>query len=122
RRPHRTATIGDGVASMTQQHSHNTPTGTAPPPPRSPRQQAGGPNRHAWLPTAAAGAATAGSSSGLTVVTSGSAWFGYVLLVVLLVGAVRLSLRHRRVPAVLVCLGQVTVLLLLLTSAFAEHG
>src|SRR5699024_8908441 len=122
RPPHRQATSGDEVAGMTQQQSHDTPAAAEPTSRRAQRHRSSKPDRHGLLTTAAAGAATAGGSSALTVVIDDSTWFGHVLFVVLLVGVVGLSLRRSRVPAPLVCLGQITASLLLLTGAFTEHG
>lgn len=66
--------------------------------------------------------ATAGSATALTAVIHGGMWFGYVLLAALLVATTGGMLRLWRVPTVVVAAGQLAVLLLLITWAFAEHG
>ncbi|SFW76476.1 transglutaminase TgpA family protein [Amycolatopsis australiensis] len=91
-----------------------------------PRQPAGQHPLSAWrgslLAPAAAGIATLCAATSVTSVVSGLAWFGYLLVAVLLIAATGLALRSLQVPTVLVGLGQLLVLLFLVTGAFTTHG
>ncbi|MGW4526360.1 transglutaminase family protein [Amycolatopsis sp. NPDC004378] len=102
-------------------------------PPRPSGAPANGPRRpssqhplSAWrgslLAPAAAGIATLCAATSVTSVVSGLAWFGYLFVAVLLIGATGLALRSLQVPTVLVGLGQLLVLLFLITGAFTTHG
>ncbi|EOD62949.1 transglutaminase/protease, partial [Amycolatopsis vancoresmycina DSM 44592] len=66
--------------------------------------------------------ATLCAATSVTSVVSGLAWFGYLFVAVLLIGAAGLALRSLQVPTVLVGLGQLVVLLFLITGAFTTHG
>ena len=70
----------------------------------------------------AAGVATLSAATSVTSVVAGSAWFGYVFVAVLLIAAAGLALRSLQAPTVVVGLGQVLVLLFLITGAFTTHG
>lgn len=78
--------------------------------------------RGSLLAPAAAGIATLCAATSVTSVVSGLAWFGYLFVAVLLIAATGLALRSLQVPTVLVGLGQLLVLLFLITGAFATHG
>jgi hypothetical protein len=100
----------------------------APPRPSSapPRRPASQHPLSAWrgslLAPAAAGIATLCAATSVTSVVSGLAWFGYLFVAVLLIAATGLALRSLQVPTVLVGLGQLLVLLFLITGAFTTHG
>ncbi|WP_033262662.1 transglutaminaseTgpA domain-containing protein [Amycolatopsis vancoresmycina] len=97
-------------------------------PPRPTDRPASRPGRplSAWrssvLAPVAAGVATLCAATSVTSVVSGLAWFGYLFVAVLLIGAAGLALRSLQVPTVLVGLGQLVVLLFLITGAFTTHG
>ncbi|WP_372666943.1 transglutaminase family protein [Amycolatopsis kentuckyensis] len=99
------------------------PSGSAATPPRRPASQH---PLSAWrgslLAPAAAGIATLCAATSVTSVVSGLAWFGYLFVAVLLIAATGLALRSLQVPTVLVGLGQLVVLLFLITGAFTTHG
>jgi hypothetical protein len=78
--------------------------------------------RSSLLAPACAGIATLCAATSVTSVVSGLAWFGYLFVAVLLIGATGLALRSLQVPTVLVGLGQLLVLLFLITGAFTTHG
>ncbi|WP_086683895.1 transglutaminaseTgpA domain-containing protein, partial [Amycolatopsis pretoriensis] len=78
--------------------------------------------RGSLLAPAAAGVATLCAATSVTSVVSGLAWFGYLFVAVLLIAATGLALRSLQVPTVLVGLGQLVVLLFLITGAFTTHG
>jgi hypothetical protein len=78
--------------------------------------------RGSLLAPAAAGIATLCAATSVTSVVSGLAWFGYLFVAVLLIAATGLALRSLQVPTVLVGLGQLLVLLFLITGAFTTHG
>ncbi|MFJ7215516.1 transglutaminaseTgpA domain-containing protein [Amycolatopsis sp. NPDC098790] len=78
--------------------------------------------RGSLLAPAAAGIATLCAATSVTSVVSGLAWFGYLFVAVLLIAATGLALRSLQVPTVLVGLGQLVVLLFLITGAFTTHG
>jgi hypothetical protein len=100
----------------------------APPRPSAtpPRRPASQHPLSAWraslLAPACAGIATLCAATSVTSVVSGLAWFGYLFVAVLLIGATGLALRSLQVPTVLVGLGQLLVLLFLITGAFTTHG
>lgn len=115
----------------------SAPTKTRPsPPPRGPQHGTSSQGQHgprherrsqsAWtgsaVAPAAAGLATVCASTALTGVIQGSAWFGHILVAVLLVGSTGLALRSMRAPALLVGLAQLFVLLLLVTGLYTSHG
>ncbi|KDN18992.1 transglutaminase family protein [Amycolatopsis rifamycinica] len=97
-------------------------------PPRKFERPAPRPERplSAWrssiLAPVAAGVATLCAATSVTSVVSGLAWFGYLFVAVLLIGATGLALRSLQVPTVLVGFGQLLVLLFLVTGAFTTHG
>ncbi|WP_103352471.1 DUF3488 and transglutaminase-like domain-containing protein [Amycolatopsis sp. CA-128772] len=97
-------------------------------PPRPTDRPAPRPERplSAWrssiLAPVAAGVATLCAATSVTSVVAGLAWFGYLFVAVLLIGATGLALRSLQVPTVLVGLGQLLVLLFLITGAFTTHG
>lgn len=103
-------------------------TATAPPRPPIPHTPTPRPAapESAWasgvLPPAAAGGATLCAATSLTGVVHGWAWFGYLLVAVILVAATGLALRSLRAPTVVVGLGQLLVLLFLVTGAFTTQG
>lgn len=78
--------------------------------------------RGSLLAPAAAGVATLCAATSVTSVVSGLAWFGYLFVAVLLIAATGLALRSLQVPTVLVGIGQLLVLLFLITGAFTTHG
>ncbi|MEV6647929.1 DUF3488 and transglutaminase-like domain-containing protein [Amycolatopsis sp. NPDC051371] len=78
--------------------------------------------RGSLLAPSAAGIATLCAATSVTSVVSGLAWFGYLFVAVLLIAATGLALRSLQVPTVLVGLGQLLVLLFLITGAFTTHG
>ncbi|RSM34480.1 transglutaminase domain-containing protein [Amycolatopsis balhimycina DSM 5908] len=78
--------------------------------------------RSSVLAPVAAGIATLCAATSVTSVVSGLAWFGYLFVAVLLIAATGLALRSLQVPTVLVGLGQLIVLLFLITGAFTTHG
>ncbi|MEU5262665.1 DUF3488 and transglutaminase-like domain-containing protein [Amycolatopsis sp. NPDC021455] len=78
--------------------------------------------RSSVLAPVAAGVATLCAATSVTSVVSGLAWFGYLFVAVLLIAATGLALRSLQVPTVLVGLGQLIVLLFLITGAFTTHG
>ncbi|MEV7094379.1 DUF3488 and transglutaminase-like domain-containing protein [Amycolatopsis sp. NPDC051045] len=78
--------------------------------------------RSSVLAPVAAGVATLCAATSVTSVVTGLAWFGYLFVAVLLIGATGLALRSLQVPTVLVGLGQLLVLLFLITGAFTTHG
>jgi hypothetical protein len=78
--------------------------------------------RASVLAPVAAGVATLCAATSVTSVVAGLAWFGYLFVAVLLIGATGLALRSLQVPTVLVGLGQLLVLLFLVTGAFTTHG
>ncbi|MEA5363676.1 DUF3488 and transglutaminase-like domain-containing protein [Amycolatopsis sp., V23-08] len=78
--------------------------------------------RGSLLAPACAAIATLCAATSVTSVVSGLAWFGYLFVAVLLIGASGLALRSLQVPTVLVGLGQLLVLLFLITGAFTTHG
>jgi len=78
--------------------------------------------RSSVLAPVAAGVATLCAATSVTSVVAGLAWFGYLFVAVLLIGAAGLALRSLQVPTILVGLGQLLVLLFLITGAFTTHG
>ncbi len=78
--------------------------------------------RSSVLAPVAAGVATLCAATSVTSVVAGLAWFGYLFVAVLLIGASGLALRSLQVPTVLVGFGQLLVLLFLITGAFTTHG
>ncbi|GHG29282.1 MULTISPECIES: transglutaminase family protein [Amycolatopsis] len=78
--------------------------------------------RSSVLAPVAAGIATLCAATSVTSVVSGLAWFGYLFVAVLLIGAAGLALRSLQAPTVLVGFGQLLVLLFLITGAFTTHG
>ncbi|WP_326951455.1 MULTISPECIES: DUF3488 and transglutaminase-like domain-containing protein [unclassified Amycolatopsis] len=78
--------------------------------------------RASLLAPACAAIATLCAATSVTSVVAGLAWFGYLFVAVLLIGATGLALRSLQVPTVLVGLGQLLVLLFLITGAFTTHG
>ncbi|MEU4523744.1 DUF3488 and transglutaminase-like domain-containing protein [Amycolatopsis sp. NPDC024027] len=78
--------------------------------------------RSSVLAPVAAGVATLCAATSVTSVVAGLAWFGYLFVAVLLIGASGLALRSLQVPTVLVGCGQLLVLLFLITGAFTTHG
>ncbi|WP_370965706.1 transglutaminaseTgpA domain-containing protein [Amycolatopsis sp. cg9] len=78
--------------------------------------------RSSLLAPAAAGIATLCAATSVTSVVAGLAWFGYLFVAVLLIAATGLALRSLQVPTVLVGLGQLLVLLFLITGAFTTNG
>ncbi|HEY3711970.1 MAG TPA: transglutaminaseTgpA domain-containing protein [Amycolatopsis sp.] len=103
-------------------------TATAPPRPPIPHTPTPQPPAPAppWssslLPPAAAGGATLCAATSLTGVVNGWAWFGYLLVAVILVASTGLALRSLRAPTIAVGLGQLLVLLFLITGAFTTQG
>ncbi|WP_410593920.1 transglutaminaseTgpA domain-containing protein [Amycolatopsis sp. lyj-23] len=97
-------------------------------PPRNVERPSPRPERplSAWrssvLAPVAAGVATLCAATSVSSVVSGLAWFGYLFVAVLLIGAAGLALRSLQVPTVLVGFGQLLVLLFLVTGAFTTHG
>ncbi|RZQ59896.1 transglutaminase domain-containing protein [Amycolatopsis suaedae] len=71
---------------------------------------------------AAAGIATVCASTSLTGVVAGVAWFGYVLVAVLLIACTGLALRSLRAPTLVVGLSQLVVLTFLITGVFTSEG
>ncbi|MDT7797152.1 MAG: hypothetical protein QOI78_585 [Actinomycetota bacterium] len=98
------------------------PRPSATPPRRPPAQHPLSAWRGSLLAPACAGIATLCAATSVTSVVSGLAWFGYLFVAVLLIGASGLALRSLQVPTVLVGLGQLLVLLFLITGAFTTHG
>jgi transglutaminase-like putative cysteine protease len=100
-------------------------TATAPPRPHTPKPRPDAPPP-AWtssvLAPVAAGIATLFASTSLTSVVSGWAWFGYLLVAVVLIASTGLALRSLRAPTIVVGLGQLLVLLFLITGAFTTSG
>ncbi|MGA6164806.1 transglutaminase TgpA family protein [Amycolatopsis magusensis] len=70
----------------------------------------------------AAGLATICASTSITGVVGGAAWFGYVIVAVILVACTGLALRTLRTPTLLVALAQLLVLSFLVTGVFTSHG
>ncbi|WIX74917.1 DUF3488 and transglutaminase-like domain-containing protein [Amycolatopsis carbonis] len=102
------------------------PVSQAPPPiPHTPTPQPAA-QPPVWssgiLPPVAAGIATLCAATSLTGVVSGWAWFGYLFVAVILIASTGLALRSLRAPTVLVGLGQLLVLLFLVTGAFTTQG
>ncbi|WP_410580564.1 transglutaminaseTgpA domain-containing protein [Amycolatopsis sp. lyj-108] len=100
-------------------------TATAPPRPHTPRPRPEAPPP-VWtssvLAPVAAGLATLFASTSLTGVVSGWAWFGYLLVAVVLIASTGLALRSLRAPTIVVGLAQLLVLLFLITGAFTTSG
>ncbi|WP_033292356.1 transglutaminaseTgpA domain-containing protein [Amycolatopsis jejuensis] len=97
----------------------------APPIPHTPTPQPSDPPpawRSSLLPPLAAGVATLCAATSLTSVVSGWAWFGYLIVAVVLVAATGLALRSLRAPTVVAGFGQLFVLLFLITGAFTTQG
>ncbi|MPY99330.1 MAG: DUF4129 domain-containing protein [Actinophytocola sp.] len=69
-----------------------------------------------------AGLATVCSATALTGVIDGWSWLSYVIVAVVLVVCTGLALRSLRTPALVVGLGQILVLLLLITGMFTSSG
>ncbi|GAA5115746.1 DUF3488 and transglutaminase-like domain-containing protein [Haloechinothrix salitolerans] len=82
--------------------------------------------QHDWagsiIAPAAAGVATVCSATALTGVIKGWSWLSYVIVAVVLVVCTGLALRSLRTPALVVGLGQILVLLLLVTGMFTSSG
>ncbi|MFF0144827.1 transglutaminase superfamily protein [Amycolatopsis sulphurea] len=101
------------------------PPPAAPPIPHTPVPRAPEPPA-AWkgslLPPIAAGVATLCAATSLTSMVAGWAWFGYLVVAVVLVAATGLALRSLRAPTVVTGLGQLLVLLFLITGAFTTQG
>ncbi|ANN16373.1 transglutaminase [Amycolatopsis orientalis] len=74
------------------------------------------------LAPVAAGLATLFASTSLTGVVTGWAWFGYLLVAVVLIASTGLALRSLRAPTIVVGLAQLLVLLFLVTGAFTTSG
>jgi transglutaminase-like putative cysteine protease len=74
------------------------------------------------LAPVAAGAATLCTATAITGVVAGWAWFGYVLVAVVLVACTGLALRSLRAPAPVVGVGQLAVLTFLITGVFTTNG
>ncbi|WP_040919058.1 DUF3488 and transglutaminase-like domain-containing protein [Saccharomonospora glauca] len=98
-------------------------------PPRHTRQQPGSgrsTRRLAMTGTllapAAAMFATVSAATSLTGVVRGSVWLAYAVVAALLVAFTGLALRALRTPTLLVGLGQVVVLLFLVTGSFTRNG
>ncbi|MFC4082026.1 transglutaminase family protein [Amycolatopsis samaneae] len=70
----------------------------------------------------AAGIATLSAATSLTSVVAGWAWFGYLLVAVVLIAGTGLALRTLRAPTIVVGLSQLLVLLFLITGSFTTHG
>ncbi|NIJ12804.1 hypothetical protein FHU38_003148 [Saccharomonospora amisosensis] len=87
-----------------------------------PRGQGAGPIGNGVLTPAMAGLATVGAATSLTGVVQGAAWFGYVIVVTVLVGCTGLALRALRLPSPAVGGAQLLVLLFLVTGAFTGSG
>jgi len=107
------------------------PPAPPPPPPRGSRPPSrepvhGLPGHAAWtgsiIAPAAAGAATLCAATALTGVIRGAEWFGHVLVAVLLVGCTGLALRSLRAPSLVVAIGQLVVLLMLITGLYTSSG
>ncbi|MFK0244754.1 transglutaminaseTgpA domain-containing protein [Amycolatopsis azurea] len=100
-------------------------TATAPPRPHTPKPRPAAPPP-VWtssvLAPIAAGLATLSASTSLTGVVSGWAWFGYLLVAVVLIASTGLALRSLRAPTIVVGLAQLLVLLFLITGAFTTSG
>ncbi|ONF71484.1 transglutaminase family protein [Amycolatopsis keratiniphila] len=100
-------------------------TATAPPLPHTPKPRPAAPPP-VWtssvLAPIAAGLATLFASTSLTGVVSGWAWFGYLLVAVVLIASTGLALRSLRAPTIVVGLAQLLVLLFLVTGAFTTSG
>ncbi|MEU3621996.1 transglutaminase [Amycolatopsis coloradensis] len=100
-------------------------TATAPPRPHTPKPRPEAP-APVWtssvLAPVAAGLATLFASTSLTGVVSGWAWFGYLLVAVVLIASTGLALRSLRAPTIVVGLAQLLVLLFLITGAFTTSG
>ncbi|MEV6912389.1 DUF3488 and transglutaminase-like domain-containing protein [Amycolatopsis sp. NPDC051071] len=100
-------------------------TATAPPLPHTPKPRPTAP-APVWtssvLAPVAAGLATLFASTSLTGVVSGWAWFGYLLVAVVLIASTGLALRSLRAPTIVVGLAQLLVLLFLITGAFTTSG
>lgn len=71
---------------------------------------------------AVAGMATVCSATALTGVITGWSWLSYIIVAVVLVVCTGLALRSLRTPALVVGLGQILVLLLLITGMFTSSG
>ncbi|MPY79759.1 MAG: DUF4129 domain-containing protein, partial [Actinophytocola sp.] len=87
------------------------------------------PTRHAqpdWassiIAPSVAGMATTCSATALTGVIEGWSWLSYVIVAVVLVVCTGLALRSLRTPPLVVGLGQILVLLLLVTGMFTSSG
>ncbi|GAA3568463.1 DUF3488 and transglutaminase-like domain-containing protein [Amycolatopsis ultiminotia] len=74
------------------------------------------------LPPVAAAVATLCAATSLTSMVAGWAWFGYLVVAVVLVAATGLALRSLRAPTVATGLAQLLVLLFLVTGAFTTQG
>lgn len=100
-------------------------TATAPPRPHTPKPRPVEP-APVWtssvLAPVAAGLATLFASTSLTGVVTGWAWFGYLLVAVVLIASTGLALRSLRAPTIVVGLAQLLVLLFLITGAFTTSG
>ncbi|AUI57462.1 DUF3488 and transglutaminase-like domain-containing protein [Amycolatopsis sp. BJA-103] len=100
-------------------------TATAPPLPHTPKPRPEAPPP-VWtssvLAPIAAGLATLFASTSLTGVVNGWAWFGYLLVAVVLIASTGLALRSLRAPTIVVGLAQLLVLLFLITGAFTTSG
>ncbi|KZB84631.1 transglutaminase TgpA family protein [Amycolatopsis regifaucium] len=99
-------------------------TTTAPPRQHTPKPRPEAPP--VWtssvLAPVAAGLATLFASTSLTGVVTGWAWFGYLLVAVVLIASTGLALRSLRAPTIVVGLAQLLVLLFLITGAFTTSG
>src|SRR5690606_40596016 len=62
------------------------------------------------------------AATALTGVIRGAEWFGHVLVAVLLVGCTGLALRSLRAPSLVVAIGQLVVLLMLITGLYTSSG
>lgn len=100
-------------------------TTTAPPVAHTPKPRPEAPPP-VWtssvLAPVAAGLATLFASTSLTGVVTGWAWFGYLLVAVVLIASTGLALRSLRAPTIVVGLAQLLVLLFLVTGAFTTSG
>ncbi|QFU92297.1 DUF3488 and transglutaminase-like domain-containing protein [Amycolatopsis sp. YIM 10] len=101
---------------------------TAPPAPPIPHTPAERPAPPAapWVSSIfaplAAGLATICASTSITGVVGGAAWFGYLIVAVVLIACTGLALRSLRTPTLLVGLAQLLVLAFLITGVFTSNG
>ncbi|AXB49200.1 transglutaminase TgpA family protein [Amycolatopsis albispora] len=97
----------------------------APPIPHTPTERPA-PPAPPWVSSIfaplAAGLATICAATSITGVVGGAAWFGYLIVAVVLIACTGLALRSLRTPTLVVGLAQLLVLAFLITGVFTGSG